>query len=121
MFFDSSSPPRLLSRGFVFKRGANGKLRFYIPDAKPGTGLHEITLEQAFEWLPKTKEVHVKKGNDLIVLKINFRTAKVNGKSVQLLQPAQIVNGRTMIPLRFISENLGYYVQYVLVFPEGVS
>jgi len=47
-----------------------------------------------------------------IQLTINDKTAKVNGKNVQLDVPAQIINERTMVPLRFVSENSGYEVTF---------
>ncbi len=31
---------------------------------------------------------------------------------VELSEPAQIVNSRTLIPLRFVSESLGYKVDW---------
>ena len=43
-----------------------------------------------------------------IELTINSKTAKVNGSSVTLDVPAQTINGSTMVPLRFVSENSGY-------------
>ena len=47
-----------------------------------------------------------------IELTINSTTAKVNGKDAALDVPAQLVNERTMVPLRFVSENSGYEVGY---------
>lgn len=38
---------------------------------------------------------------------INKKTAKANGKSKTLNVPPQIINGRTMVPVRFVSEELG--------------
>jgi hypothetical protein len=38
---------------------------------------------------------------------INKKTAKVNGVSKNLSIAPQIINGRTMLPLRFVSEELG--------------
>ena len=47
-----------------------------------------------------------------IELIIGSKVAKVNGKEVNLDVPAEVLNNRTMIPLRFISENLGYKVKF---------
>ncbi|MEC0264843.1 copper amine oxidase N-terminal domain-containing protein [Paenibacillus anseongense] len=47
-----------------------------------------------------------------IELTINSTTAVVNGKNVSLDVPAQIVNGSTLVPLRFVAENSGYKVSY---------
>lgn len=49
-----------------------------------------------------------------IQLPIGQAKALVNGKEATLDTKAQIVNGRTMVPLRFVSENLGCEVR-----PEG--
>ncbi|MCR2803352.1 stalk domain-containing protein [Paenibacillus soyae] len=47
-----------------------------------------------------------------IELPINGKFASVNGRQVELDVPAQLVNGRTMIPLRFVAENSGYEVSF---------
>ncbi|MEW9697586.1 stalk domain-containing protein [Paenibacillus sp. SI8] len=47
-----------------------------------------------------------------IELTINSTTAKVNGNQVTLDIPAQIINGSTLVPLRFVAENSGYQVTY---------
>jgi hypothetical protein len=40
------------------------------------------------------------------------KVAKVNGADVALDVPAMIMNGRTLLPIRFVSENLGQQVDY---------
>ncbi|MDD9268275.1 stalk domain-containing protein [Paenibacillus sp. GCM10023248] len=47
-----------------------------------------------------------------IELTINSKTAVVNDKNVSLDVPAQVVNGSTLVPLRFVAENSGYQVSY---------
>lgn len=48
-----------------------------------------------------------------IVLKIDSKTAKVDDKEIVLLDVAPFIkNGRTMVPIRFISEVLGYEVEW---------
>ncbi|MFZ5643342.1 MAG: copper amine oxidase N-terminal domain-containing protein [Bacillota bacterium] len=47
-----------------------------------------------------------------IQLKINNKTAIVNGQQVELDVPAKIENGRTMVPLRFISEGFKCKVKF---------
>lgn len=64
------------------------------------------------KWLSDTRQVKVTKGDMNILLTIDSKIALVNGEKATLLEPAQILNGRTMIPLRFISENLGYDVKW---------
>ena len=50
---------------------------------------------------------------DMIELPIKAEYAKVNGKDVPLDVPAQILNGRTMVPIRFIAEALGCEVEWL--------
>lgn len=45
-----------------------------------------------------------------ITLNLTDPTADINGEAVELDVPAQIVNGRVMVPLRFVGESLGYQV-----------
>lgn len=47
-----------------------------------------------------------------VVMQIDNQTAYVNGEAKTLDVPAQLVNGRTMVPARFISEALGYDVTW---------
>jgi len=64
---------------------------------------------------PKTKLVKTVSyvlGNTTIVLTIGAKNASVNGKSVPLDVPAQIIKGSTMVPIRFIAENLNCQVEW---------
>jgi N-acetylmuramoyl-L-alanine amidase len=47
-----------------------------------------------------------------VLLTIGAATAVVNGAEAQLDVPAQIVNDRTLIPVRFVSESLGFTVRW---------
>ena len=53
----------------------------------------------------------IKDGNE-IKITIDNTVAKVNGKDVTLDVPAQIINSRTLVPVRFISESLGCKVEW---------
>lgn len=64
------------------------------------------------EWNGKDRTVTVSKDNDKIVLKIDSNKALVNGKEVKLDSPATIINDKTYIPVRFVSEAFGYKVKY---------
>lgn len=48
-----------------------------------------------------------------VELTINSKEAYVNGKKAALDVPATIINGRTMLPARFIAEALGCEVEYL--------
>ena len=45
-----------------------------------------------------------------IVLKINDKYALVNGEKIEMEVPAKIMNDRTVVPLRFVGENLNMKV-----------
>ena len=54
-------------------------------------------------------QTKVKKHIELI---IGDRRAKVDGRTVELDVPAQVVSGRTLVPFRFIAEAFGAQVDY---------
>lgn len=64
------------------------------------------------DWNGKDRTVTVTKDKDKIVLKIDSNKALVNGKEVALDSPAVILNDKTYIPVRFVSEAFGYKVKY---------
>lgn len=64
------------------------------------------------EWNDKARTVTVTKGDDKVILTIDSDKALVNGKEAKLDSPAVIINDRTYIPVRFVSEAFGYKVKY---------
>ncbi len=56
------------------------------------------------QWNGQTNQVTLSNKTDKIVLTIGQNSALVDGKSIPFDTPAVITEGRTMIPLRFISE-----------------
>lgn len=63
-------------------------------------------------WDGENQTVEIKGLNDEILLTVNFSTAVVNNEDVTLDVPAQVVDDRTFVPLRFISENMGAKVEW---------
>ena len=63
-----------------------------------------------YDW--KTKQVTGKQGDLVITLKIDSNLAYVNGKKITLDVPAKAINGRTLVPARFIAESLGAQVNW---------
>jgi hypothetical protein len=63
-------------------------------------------------WEGTAKRVTGTKGSTSIELVIGSKTAKINGKEAALAVPASIINGSTMVPVRFISESLGAGVEW---------
>ncbi|MGN7468646.1 copper amine oxidase N-terminal domain-containing protein [Brevibacillus sp. SAFN-007a] len=70
------------------------------------------TLGFQVDWNEKTRTVTIDKGNDNIRLVISQKIAKRNGQTIHLDVPAQIVNQRTVVPVRFIAEALNYKVDW---------
>ncbi len=54
-----------------------------------------------------TQTVYGQKGATAIILPLGALTAIVNGQPQSLPLPAQLINGTTLVPLRFLSEALG--------------
>ncbi|QGG46335.1 stalk domain-containing protein [Heliorestis convoluta] len=69
-------------------------------------------LGASLEWIGEEQKVIAFRGNNQIELVIGVSTAIVNGNTVQLDVPAKIINGRTLVPLRFIGEALGDDVRW---------
>ncbi|MCX6097088.1 MAG: stalk domain-containing protein, partial [Caldiserica bacterium] len=69
-------------------------------------------LGGAITWVPETRSVEVQFNGTTLLLQIGNRTAVVNGEAVTLDVPAAIMNGRTLLPVRFVSEHLGSDVQW---------
>ncbi|MCL6478656.1 MAG: hypothetical protein K6T65_09590 [Peptococcaceae bacterium] len=97
----------------------DGKImEFETPPAiELGTAL--VPMRQIFEylgasvsWDAAAKKVTAQKDSTVITLTIGSRDAFINNKKVTLNLPAKIIDGRTMVPLRFISESLGAQVDW---------
>ncbi|MCH5185168.1 MAG: copper amine oxidase N-terminal domain-containing protein [Oscillospiraceae bacterium] len=63
-------------------------------------------------WDGETHTVFAVRGNDLISIQTEQKNAFVNSEERELDVPAKIVNDRTFVPLRFISEALGCTVDW---------
>jgi len=63
-------------------------------------------------WDGKARMVTINKEQTYIKLFIGNKVAVKNDVEVQLDVPAGIIKGRTMVPIRFISENLGCEVSW---------
>lgn len=64
-------------------------------------------------WDRAKKQVTIVQGSKTIILTINSSKVLVNGKSATIDVPAKIINDRTMVPVRFVSEQLGYNVEWI--------
>ncbi len=69
-------------------------------------------LGSTVDYNSKTKGITIKRNNTTIKLTVDNKTATVNGVKKSLDEPARAVNGRTLVPVRFVSESFGISVQY---------
>lgn len=63
-------------------------------------------------WNGENQEVRIECGDIKISMTIGEKTAVVSDKAVGLSVPPAIINGRTMIPLRFVAESIGAKVSW---------
>lgn len=97
----------------------NGEeLAFDVPPVEVG-GRLLVPLRGVFErlgatvvWEPSTQRITAATASKTIELVMGRRQATVDGRLVLLDTPPMVVGGRTMVPLRFVSEALGAYVQW---------
>src|SRR5438067_610391 len=82
--------------------------RVYIPLR----GVLDRIGAETIDWRPERGEVFVASGGREILLQIDSNQAQVGGRSVALDAPPILIGGRTMVPLRFVSESLGATVQW---------
>lgn len=69
-------------------------------------------LGASVNWDEATQQVTATKGDIIIIVKIGSTQATVSGETKTLDVPAQILNNRTLVPVRFISESLGAKVDW---------
>jgi len=64
------------------------------------------------DWNPATRTVTGTRGDTVVVLTIGSTTPTVNGQVVPIDVPAQIVDDRTLVPVRFVAESFGVEVDW---------
>lgn len=64
------------------------------------------------EWNQEERKVIISKDGKKIELWIGLTEVKVDGKTIQLDTMPEIMNSRTVVPLRFIAETLNLKVEY---------
>ena len=77
----------------------------------PMRGIFE-SLGASVEWDGATQAVIATVGSSKIILQIGKIVAMVNGQYVTIDAPARLIEGRTMVPVRFIAETLGCEVNW---------
>ena len=64
------------------------------------------------EWNQQTKTATLHRQGDAVTFTVDNKTATVNGAPKTMAVPARLVNDKTMVPLRFLSEELGMTVEW---------
>ena len=62
------------------------------------------------EWKAAEKKAYILYQDSLLVLEVGNKEAWLNGAIEPLDMPAQIINGKIMLPVRFVSETMGFDV-----------
>lgn len=97
----------------------NGESQQFEPAAFISKNRTMVPMRAIFEklgaelfWDDIKKEVTAKRNGNEIKLAIGDTLAHLNASEIILDAPADIVNSRTMVPLRFVSESLGASVSW---------
>ncbi|MDQ2730162.1 MAG: copper amine oxidase N-terminal domain-containing protein [Armatimonadota bacterium] len=64
------------------------------------------------QWNPAAQAVTASRGATTVQLAVGSLDASLNGSPIALEVPAQMIGGRVMVPLRFVSEALGAEVHW---------
>ena len=70
------------------------------------------SLGAEIDWNPDTREVTYSMGDTTIRLRIDSHQARINGNVRTMDAAPTIQNGRTLVPVRFVSEALGMEVDW---------
>lgn len=70
------------------------------------------SLNASSQWDGESRTVSITRGSDNILLQIGNTQALVNGNVTPMDVPAQIVDGRTMVPVSFIAKAFGENVRW---------
>ena len=63
-------------------------------------------------WIKDTDQVQVVYKDMVVLMKINDNKATVNGQLFNMSIPPKLINSKTMIPVRFVSEAMGLTVNW---------
>lgn len=99
--------------GYVdFKKYDNNPVEPFTEDNRTLVPLRAVFSELGYkvDWNNNTSTATVTDGSKTLIIKPNDLYATVNGTKKALDVPAKLVNGRIMVPVRFISEAFGNIV-----------
>lgn len=63
-------------------------------------------------WSSETQTVRILYGDQVIQLVIGTKTAVINEEFIELQTAPELINGTTMVPLRFITQSFGALIDY---------
>lgn len=69
-------------------------------------------LGAEIQWNPAEGTIYLAANGNRVVLKPGEESAVINGREEKMDTPPEIRDGRTMLPLRFVAESLGYKVNW---------
>ena len=69
-------------------------------------------LGDSVAWDEETQTVTASNESNTVTFSIGSRIAEVNNAPITMDVPAQLIGDKTYVPLRFLSENLGYTVSW---------
>ena len=61
-------------------------------------------------WDARERVITAKAGNSAVVMTVDSALATVNGRRVTMHSPVRVIDGHTMVPLRFVAESLGHEI-----------
>ncbi len=98
----------------VYLNGKELSWQAILQEGRVLVGVREIaeTLNFQVDWEAAAKTVKITQDNNSVVLVIGSPIAWINGQSWPMEVPAQIEQGRTMVPVRLVSEALGLQVNW---------
>lgn len=103
----------------LIKVSLNGKYLTFEQAPVNQDGRVLVPMRMIFEamgadvgWDGAVKKVTGTLGDKTVELTIGSKTAKINGKDTTLDVPACVINGSTMVPVRFIAESLSAKVEW---------
>jgi len=81
--------------------------RVFVP-----VGAIVTRLEGRVEWIPRTRAIIIRHRNGTSIFTIGSYTVDHNGIKLRIDASPRIIDGRTLVPLRFISQTLGATVDW---------
>jgi len=118
-FLFSQSPAALASSGQITVLLDGRQLAFDVPpqtvNGRTLVPMRTILTQLGadVDWDAATQTVTATKGGTVVRLRIGSSFPTVNGSVMRIDQPGIIVDGRTLVPLRFVSEALGVKVDWI--------